>query len=338
MSFSVFLLIAVVLLVVFSLFPLINYLEEKEIREYRKNEKIVLKVKEHTGKKKTILFVAIGVAVFFLVNPAETTLAFAFVKVLLLLSIYLIDDFMKTKFYLTTHSVYVIEHFRHKNMIFAKELTKRSLFRVRRVDPLTEVYEMGYYGQRDLATTVTVDLRKQTDVELFERKLSMTLGTVVSRKTEGSFATIEPHGSIIDRITKWCLWSMFAVSAYGVVQAFTESGSTLGFLPRLLTSIFTLWFIPFALYFFAYFFLRAKNYMKQHPMNWKRLSLIMVIACSTISFIPFMNHVSIQGDRFFKVQLVGIICFALIIGAGWTLGKLSVRWQQKYQFRTRNPF
>lgn len=332
MYFIVFLLIVLI----FAGIPVINHFEEKEIKEQDKDEKIIAKIKQHTGWKKITVFIIIGLFIFFFVNPSKMTLEMGIMKVMLILGIYIIDDFMKIKIYFSNKGVYVVEHIRNKQMIFAKMLQPGDIISIEKHKKNSSLYTIGYYGKDNLVTHFTFHLNDSFESEILEKKLNKLLRKPLSLEVNERFTQFSKD-TWADKITRWFIWSMFFFSMIGVIKSFSSSYEHLSFTERLFTNVIAIWFIPFTLYFFSFFFLKARNIIRQKGLPLKKMSISFIVASSTIAVIPFIKNEQIDGIRFLKVELIGITLFVLIILFGYVTGKLYTFFNERRKRKSETP-
>lgn len=317
-----FLLITLVILI-FAGIPTVMYLENKEIKDQHTDEEIIIKLKEENSWVKKIILAFIAAGFLLLVNPEQMTVEIGFMKIMLIFSIYIMDEFMKTKFYITNKNIYVIEHFRNRKLIFAKRFEKGELYKVEKTGERNK-YAIHYFGQNELVTKVKVKIKKEEDMTIVKGKIEELMETYIdyNHDEEALEKNEQKQVTAIDKLAKNLIWMLFIFSSYGVIRAFTKD-TGLSVFEGILVNIIAIWFIPFSLYFFSYVFLKSASFVKDKKESFQKLLLYFLVASSSLTFVPYLKHNAIEGSRHMKVFLVGMLLIGIVMALAWITGKFT---------------
>lgn len=307
----------------------LQWFEKKAIQ--KQNEQQLLIVKEKRSLWKVTGYGIVAGVIFFGIQPTVVTVGMACFKLGLLCSIFLLDDMMKTKLYITDRRIYLMERFRNKRFVHMEEMNTENIYKVTGDSHYGGVYTLYYYGERNEGHSIKLYIAKEEERNLFKLLIKKRMNiTVMQEVTEEKLNHFKESRTKLDTFSKVFIYLSFLTGIGGLVYASKQDVSYLTDAERFITCFFASLFIPFSLYFFSYFFLVTSGMVKKlHVLTSKHIALFLLIASSTIPFYGLLQHGSQSKMAFFNSQLAGLLVFAIISITAFITGIFVKMWKER---------
>jgi hypothetical protein len=309
--------IAVIL--IFISIPYLHYLVKKEI-EIEKKEKILFKIKEKPMKKEIILFSTIIIVILFFLNPGIISYQVAVMKILFVIAMYTVEDFMKTKIVFTTKNVYLIQKFKNKHVMYIKKFKDNEIYYIGLKDRNSEVYEIYFSGKNNFASRINFKLGKNGK-EIFTKLLRERMNLELPRIENNNIEKRKPQKDYSGVFMKVIIWLSVILTGYVGINEITNKNIAIR---HLFASILLVQVIPFSLVVFSYMFLKTSGLLKDlhDKLNNKMIMFYILVGTAFIAFFPFRNHNMIEYKRILLANFIGISLFALVMMVAWIVGKV----------------
>ena len=307
----------------------LQWLEKKAIRKQKEQQLLI--VKEKRSLWKVTGYACIAGVIFFGIQPNVVTVGMACFKLGLLCSIFLLDDMMKTKLYLTDTRVYLVERFRNKRFVHVKEMNTENIYKVTGDSHYGGVYTLYYFGSSNEGLSMRLFIGKQEERNLFKLLLKKRMNITVNQEAkEEKLNEFKESRTKIDTFSHVFIWFSFLTGIGGLVYASKQTVYFLTDTERFVTCFFASLFIPFSLYFFSYFFIITSGVVKKfNVLTLKHMALYLIIASSTIPFYQMLQHGAQSNMEFFNSQLTGLLVFAMISILAFVMGIFVKMWKER---------
>jgi len=308
--------------IIFVGVALLKALERRAVFKQPRIEKRILFIRERRSLWKIIGYMILAGCIFFAIQPDVMTVSMAFFKLSLVCSIFFLDSIMKTKLYITDKRIYVIERFRNKSFVFAKELSTEDIYNVEASRHYPGVYNLYYFGKKNAANCLTLHISKEEEREMFKfiMKQRMNINILHEIKDE-RINEFKRNTQGVDLFSKVFIWLAFITIITAVIRATKEPNYYLSESEAVVSYIFTSLFIPLALYFFSYFFILTSGIVKKlNTISVKMVAFYLMLASSSIPFYQLLKNGSQTKEEFLRSQLSGMLVFSIIIFAGFLFG------------------
>lgn len=317
----------------FALMLAFKRLEKSSIQIQPHKEHQIMSVKERVPLWKIGIFMVLSAIIFFGIQPQTMTVSMTFFKMGLVCAIFFLDSIMKTKLYVTNQHIYLIERFRNRRFVNAKELNTDNIYKVEASRHYEGVYYLYYFGVENATNQLTLHIPKAEERHLFKQLLKDRMNIVIFNEQEHeSLRTFKTRPSGIDVFSKFFIWLAFLVVLGAIIQAMKTTNTNLTTPETVISYLMASLAIPLSLYFFSYFFLLTNGItQKMTVVGSKTVVFFLTVASFTWPFYQLLTTGAQTKEAFFATQLQGLLFFGCLIFSGLTLGMIAKAWREKKQ-------